>query len=668
MDKEKVRREIEGLRGEVKYHNDLYHGKDSPEISDQEFDALVKKLEALEAQFPEFASAESPSFDVGSSELIEGFEKRKHPYQLLSLDNTYNEEELQKWEERLQRLLPDTQFSYVCEPKLDGLSMGFVYEDGELVAAVTRGNGTIGEDVTINLRHVAGVPHKIPSKEKLAVRGEVVMPRSEFERLNEEGAQTDGQVFANPRNAAAGTIRQLDPSVVAARKLDCLCYDILGRRQGSHWEHLAELRKLGFKTAKSARAKNMKEVWQFIEDLGTKRPTLEVDIDGVVIKVDDLETRDRAGFTSKAPRWAIAYKYQAERKETVLHDVILQVGRTGAITPVAVLEPVHISGSMVSRASLHNFDEIARKAIQKNTRVLVEKAGEIIPQIVKVIGPVDGKEPQDVVEPSSCPACGSEVKRREGEVVLRCTNRHCEVQVKRRLEHFLSRDALNADGFGPSVIGQLVDKGLVKRFGDLFRLTKDDFLKLDEVKERSAKKLLAALDERRNVGLDRFLMGLGIDFVGKRAASLLAEQYASVDALLDLTEETLIALDGIGKKTAQSLHAFLVDEEYAQELQDLLSAGFTPASVQMEKAESPLSGHKVVVTGTLSRYGRREVEDVLKRLGAQPSGSVSKKTGALVAGQKAGSKLLKAEKLGVKVITEEEFYEIVDDCLGREET
>ncbi len=668
MDREQARREIERLRGEVKYHNDLYHGKDSPEITDQEFDTLVKKLEALEREFPEFAAADSSSLDVGSSVLVEGFEKRKHPYQLLSLDNTYNEDELNKWEERLQRLLPDTAFSYVCEPKLDGLSMGFVYEDGKLVAAVTRGNGTVGEDVTANLRHVSGVPHEIPDKGTFAIRGEVVMPRSEFERLNEEGAQTDGQVFANPRNAAAGTIRQLDSTVVAARKLDCLCYDILGRRQGSHWEHLSELRRLGFKTAESARCKDMKEVWAFIEKLGAKRSSLEVDIDGVVIKVDDLETRDRAGFTSKAPRWAIAYKYQAERKETVLHDVILQVGRTGAITPVAVLEPIHISGSTVSRASLHNFDEIARKSIRKNMRVLVEKAGEIIPQIVKVVGPVDGKEPEDVLEPEACPSCGAEVARREGEVVLRCTNRHCDVQVKRRIEHFLSRDALNADGFGPAVVGQLVDKGLVKRFGDLYRLSVDDFLTLPETKEKSAKKLHAALQERLNVGLDRFLMGLGIDFVGKRAASLLAERYASVQSILELSEEALIALDGIGQKTAQSLHAYLKDEEYLSELNDLLATGFAPSSVQMERAESPLSGHKVVVTGTLARYGRREVEDVLKRMGAQPSGSVSKKTGALVAGQKAGSKLAKAEKLGVRVISEDEFYEMVDACLGGKDT
>jgi len=660
---ETIRREIVELRREIERHNELYYGEDNPEISDQQFDGLLHRLAELEMTHPECVLAGSPTQRVGTGDLVEGFEKRSHVHALLSLANAYSRGDIDAWEQRLSRVLSERAVSFVCESKLDGLSIALYYEAGTLVAAVTRGDGKVGEDVTSNLVHVAGVPRKLSEPMDLCVRGEVVMPRREFERLNREAEEAGGTAFANPRNAAAGTIRQLDSAVVASRRLSCYVYDILGRRQGSHFEQLQELTRLGFLASPDARrVQTLAEAWDFIDALGERRFSLNFDIDGAVIKVDDLETRDLAGATAKAPRWALAYKYQAERAETWVRDVVFQVGRTGVITPVAEFEPVRLSGSLVSRASLHNFHEINRKGVCVGSRVLVEKAGEIIPQVVQVIGVEPGQLAREVVEPTQCPVCEHELARREGEVALRCSNAECPAQLQRSLEHFLGRSALDADGFGPAIIAQLIERGLVKQLADLFILEPADFLSLRDAKDKMANKLYKSLVERRDISLNRFLMGLGIDFVGSRAASILAERYGSVEELMAASRQELEALDGVGVKTATSILAFFSEPGSRARVLALLANGVRPRPAKLERVSSALEGLKVVVTGTLSRYARKEVEGVLKRLGAAPAGSVSKKTDAVVVGENAGSKAAKARALGVRIIDEAEFYCIVDSA------
>jgi DNA ligase (NAD+) len=645
----------------------MYYGSDSPEISDSDYDKLLKRLEYLEDSFPELKATESPAATVGAGDLVEGFSKRQHLYPLLSLEKAYSIEELSSWEIRLKKLTDqDSSISYVCEAKLDGLSMALTYENGLFISAVTRGNGRVGEDVTANMKMVEGVPLKLSESISIIVRGEVVMPRSEFARLNEIAEEEGSKLFANPRNAAAGTIRQLSSAIVAERKLQIICYDILGRHEGSHWENLLYLKKLGFITSDfSEKADSIESIRSYIDALGEKRSSLEIDIDGVVIKVDDLATREIAGYTHRAPRWAVSFKYQAERMETTLKNVIFQVGRTGVITPVAELEPIELSGSVVSRASLHNFDDLQRKKIRIGVKVLVEKAGEIIPQIVEVSGPAeDGTMGVEVSVPTHCPSCESELTRREGEVALRCLNYSCPVQVVRRLEHFLSKGAINADGFGPSVVSQLVSLNLVSSYGSLYQLTVEDFMKLSETKEKLAQKLWDSLQARRSVPLDRFIMGLGINFVGTRTASLLSEHFETMENLIAATEEELVAIDGIGDKTAQAIASFFAIDGNKAELASLLDSGFTAiAEVPVEVVQSPLSGKSVVVTGSFMRFGRKEAEELLKKMGARCGTSVSKKTDYVVAGDKAGSKLSKAQSLGVEILNEEQLYALFDQYL-----
>lgn len=664
MTHDEIRRRVDELVAEIRRHDELYFGQDSPQISDADYDALVRELRALEAAHPELAAEDSPTRRVGSGTLAEGFARRRHPERLGSLDNVYSREELASWLDKLGRVLPGAELSFVCERKLDGLSMCLTYRGGVLESTVTRGDGLEGEDVTANLRSARGVPGRLARPVDLSVRGEVVMPRDEFERLNREADERGEEPFANPRNAAAGTVRQLDASVAAERRLSCFVYDILGRRSGSHEAILAELTDLGFQASPgAARASSLDELWAYVEALGPERPRLPYDTDGVVVKLDSLELRDQAGATSKSPRWAVAYKYPTERRETVLLDVVWQVGRTGALTPVAVLEPVRIAGSNVSRASLHNADDLARKGLRIGHLVLVEKAGEVIPRVVEDRGPAPGHDERPVVVPSACPACGGAVTRREGEVALRCPDRSCPEQVKRRLEYLLGRAALSVDGFGPSIVGQLVDLGLVRRPGDLFRLTDGDFLTLDKVDVKLAAKLREALQGARSPSLGAVLVGLGVDYAGERAAAALAERFGSLEQVMDLTVEELCAVEGIGAKTATSLVAWFADPGNRADVLDLLTV-LSPRAESIESVASPLQGLKVVVTGTLARYGRRQVEELLKRLGAVPAGSVSKKTGAVVVGAEPGSKAERARELGVRVIDEAEFQAIVTASLG----
>jgi len=687
--------EIIKLRKLVAHHNELYYGSDSPEITDGEFDKLLLRLEELETQFPSLKEEDSPAEIVGGGTLVEGFSKREHMFPLLSLEKAYSIEELGQWEVRLKKLTQfddetaeisevdskpvadevsskamanDSSTAYVCEPKLDGLSMALTYKDGNLESAVTRGDGRTGEDVTANMKMVEGVPLALKDTPSyltddsyFVVRGEVVMPRSEFERLNKIAQEEDGKLFANPRNAAAGTIRQLSSAVVAERKLQCICYDILGRNRGSHFDGLSELKRLGFITNPLSKKCDMNGISDYIDFIGAKRSELEVDIDGVVIKVDDLLTREIAGFTHKFPRWAISYKYQAERKETVLNDVVWQVGRTGVITPVAILEPIDLSGSKVSRASLHNYDEIKRKKIRKGVRVLVEKAGEIIPQIVKVSGPaLDGSLGTEVLPPEGCPSCGGGLTSKEGEVALRCNNHNCSVQVERRLEHFLGKGALDAEGFGPSVVSQLVSLNLVSTYGDLFRLTTDDFLKLKETKETLAEKLYKSVQSRLSVPFHRFIMALGINFVGTRTAELLSHKFVTVEKLMNANVEEMISIDGVGEKTGQAIVSFFQSQRNREEVESLTEAGFLVVSEKTEEVtDSMFSGKTVVITGSFDKFGRRELTGLLKKLGAKCTGSVSKKTDMVIAGEKAGSKLSKAEKLGVQIVNEEELTSIL---------
>ena len=660
---DEAREQIESLRQQILYHNERYYSKDSPQISDSDYDQLLLKLAELEKQFPELAVDSSPSQVVGAGELIDGFSKREHPYPLLSLEKAYSIEEILAWRTRLTKFTGKQSFSFVCEPKLDGLSMALVYERGVLVSAVTRGDGRVGEDVTANMKMVEGVPHTLKDSRSIVVRGEVVMPRAEFDRLNQIASEEDGKVFANPRNAAAGTIRQLSSLVVADRNLQMISYDILGRESGSHFECLEELKSLGFIVSSLVRkAVSMEEIQAYVDFVGGQRSGLEVDIDGIVIKIDDMAVREIAGYTHKAPRWAISYKYQAERKETLLRDVVFQVGRTGIITPVADLEPVELSGSVVSRATLHNFDEIERKKIKTGVMVEIEKAGEIIPHILRVSGPgPDGFDGSPVIEPSNCPSCSSPVFRRDGEVALRCTNRACPAQVLRRLEHFLGKGALDADGFGPSVVTQLVNEGLVTSYSDMFKLTIEDFLTLDKTEEKLATKLFSSIQSRKSVPLPAFIMALGINFVGTRTAILLSQHFGTMQKLMKSSVEEMMEIDGVGDKTAQAVFDFFQQEDNEREIHDLLQSGFFPVPVKKEETiESFFTGKVVVVTGSFQRFSRKEATALLEKLGAKCTSSVSKKTGLVVAGESAGSKLTKAQALGVEVVDEDRLYEIID--------
>ena len=665
-----IEKQVESLRDKIRYHEHRYYVLDDPEISDAEFDKLLEQLKKIESEHPDLVTPDSPTQRVGGK-AREGFVKVRHSSPMLSLDNTYNEEELRGWERRVHELSGRKDVEYVCELKLDGMSLALHYEDGHLARGVTRGDGTTGEDVTLNVRTVRSVPLSI-SRELLKkagvpptfeVRGELLMPIAAFKKLNEEREKHGLATFANPRNFAAGTVRQLEPSITASRRLDYFAYMLLqnGRTYFTrHWETLNALEKLGFKTNLHRElARNMEEVWAFIQNWEGKRESLPYEIDGIVIKVDRVSLQEELGYTGKAPRWAIAYKYAARGAVTRINDIVPQVGRTGKLTPVAHLQPVPIGGTTVTRATLHNMDEIERLGVKMGDWVQVERGGDVIPKVVSVIEDKDHpRGTRSFHMPERCPVCGGHVVRTEGEADHRCVNANCPAKLRESILHFASRGVMNIEGMGDALVNQLTENGLVKNVADIYRLTKEDLLKLERMGDKSAQNVLDEIEASKELPLERVIYGLGIRFVGERTAEFLAEYFGSIDALMKASEEELQEVNEVGPRIAKSMVEFFQEPRNRELVEQLRRAGLTFAGEKKERG-TKLAGKTFVLTGTLSRYSRDQAKKLIEDAGGRVSGSVSKKTDYVVAGTDAGSKLDKAKELGVAVIGEKEMEKMV---------
>ncbi len=663
-------KKIEVLREKIRHHEYRYYVLDDPEISDAEFDRLLNELQKLEAEHPALLTPDSPTQRVGGKPR-EGFVKAPHSSPMLSLDNTYSEDELRNWEKRVHELSGREELDYVCELKLDGMSLALRYEDGRLVRGITRGDGTTGEDVTLNVRTVRSIPLSI-SKEKLKksgipptfeVRGEMLMPLAAFKRMNQERQQKALSQFANPRNATAGTVRQLDPSITAQRRLDYFAYMLLvdGRTYFDHHSKtLAALDSAGFKVNPARKlAKNFGEIWRFIEKEETKRETLPYEIDGIVVKVDRTALQEELGYTGKAPRWAIAYKYAARGGVTQIEDVLVQVGRTGKLTPVAALKPVPIGGTTVSRATLHNMDEIERLGVRIGDWVEVERGGDVIPKVTCVVDDKDHPRGQKQFHmPERCPVCGGHVIRTEGEADHRCVNANCPAKLRETILHFASRGVMNIDGMGDALVTQLTDRGLVKNVADIYRLTKADLLQLERMGDKSAQNVLDEIEVSKKLPLERVIFGLGIRFVGERTAQFLAEHFGSMEALMNASEEQLEQVSEVGPRIAQSIAEFFGEPRNRELVKRLQDAGLTFTG-KKKKRGTKLAGKTFVLTGTLAQFTRDEAKKLIEDAGGRVSGSVSKKSDYVVAGSDAGSKLDKAKELGISVIGEDELKEIL---------
>lgn len=660
--------EADKLRQEIRHNEYLYYVLDAPELTDAEYDSLMARLRELEVRYPDSIPADSPTQRVGGRASSQ-FTEVRHLEPLLSLGNVFSAEELRAFDERVHSGLPaGSKVEYVMEPKIDGLACSLIYENGKLVRAATRGDGVVGENVTANVRTIRSIPLtlKVPEGEAvpelLDVRGEVYMPRQAFMRLNEQRAERGESEFANPRNAAAGSLRQLDPQVTASRSLSFFAYYLVGEgAQPKHSESLALLARYGFKVSENYKVvENIDEAIKYIGDFNELRQGLSYDTDGAVIKVNDVYQQRILGATGKDPRWATAYKYPPEQAETTLEDIDWRVGRTGVLTPTAVLTPVKLSGSVISRATLHNEDFIRAKDIRIGDRVVINKAGEIIPEVLRVVVEKRTGDEKEVEIPSLCPECGWRVERQGEEAAIRCTNPHCPALGREGLIHFVSRDAMNIDGCGPSVINALLDAGLVRDAADLYSLRKDDLLKLERMGEKSADNLLTALAESKKNELDKLLFALGIRHVGAKVARILATEFGSMEKLQQAQPEELAQIRDIGDKIAESAVTWLNVPANIDLVERLAAAGltmtFTPPASQ---EDNPFFGKTLVFTGTMPTLGRAEAKTMAQDVGAKVSGSVSKKTDYVIAGAEAGSKLEKAQQLGVTVIDEAEFLRML---------
>ena len=647
----KAQEQIQELRATLQRHEHLYYVLDQPEISDAEYDALMRKLQALEAEHPEFADASSPTQRVGGAPR-EGFQKVPHSSPMLSLDNALNEGELRAWDERVRALLGAEPFRYVAELKLDGLSMAVHYRGGTFSKAVTRGDGRVGEEVTENARTIRSVPLRLAA-DQVEVRGEVVMNRDGFERLNEERELAGEPRFANPRNAAAGSLRVLDPRITSTRPLEYYTYFLLedgSASSDSHWETLNRLVALGFKVnAKRALCEGLDELLAFCREWEAHRDSLPYEIDGVVAKVDSREQQGRLGWTAKAPRWAIAFKYPARQAETVVEGIEVQVGRMGTLTPVAHLRPVVVSGVTVSRATLHNEDEIARLGVQIGDTIVIERSGDVIPKVVRVER--EGADRRPFAMPSQCPVCGSAVVREAGESASRCLNTNCPARLRESVLHFASRPVMNIDGMGDSLVNQLVERGMVRSVADLYRLTTADLMTLDRMGLKSAERVIGNIQASKSQPMPRVLNGLGIPFVGERTASILADTFGDLQVIATAVEEHLQAADEVGPKVAHSIRRFFEEPLNQDLVRRLLEAGLQ-FHHEKKSMGGPLKGKTFVLTGTLPAWSREEAKERIEAAGGKVSGSVSKKTSYVVAGEEAGSKLDKARELGVPVLDE----------------
>src|SRR5579884_51474 len=698
-----VQERVEDLRQQIRHHNYLYYVEDQPEISDAAYDALMNELRGLEEKYPELITQDSPTQRVGA-EVVTTFAPFPHRVPMLSLDNAFSVEQLRAWEERNRRLLglgPDAKIEYDCELKIDGAAVSLIYENGKLTAGGTRGNGEVGEDITLNLKTIAAIPKQLhpisPGKEEvqppangtaqaslfdatngeapgqpvksgvpalIEVRGEVFMSHKEFARINAEIEEQGGRTFANPRNAAAGSLRQKDPRITASRRLDAFMYAV-GACEGwtfrTQFEMLQTYQAWGLQTNPNVRVcRGIEEVVAFVEEWADKKNTLEYDIDGVVVKVNAMALQRDLGQVSRSPRWAIAYKYPALQVRTKVEDIVVQVGRTGALTPVAILTPVPVAGVIVSRATLHNEDEIRRKGVRIGDTVVIQRAGEVIPEVVEVITSERDGDEREFVMPTHCPACGTPVVRPVGEAVARCPNPECPAKVEEQILHFVSRNAMDIEGLGTRHIAQLVQTGLIKDPADLYALTLEQLLPLERMGEKLATKILDNIAKSKRRPLSRLIYALGIRHVGERASEVLAAHFGTLERLMAASAEELGQVHEIGPTTAESIAAYFADPHNREMIAKLKAAGVEPEAHDHAPQSDALKGKTFVFTGTLAHRKREEAEALVRRLGGRVSGSVSKQTTYVVAGENAGSKLTKAQQLGVPVLTEEEFQQMVE--------
>lgn len=655
-----VRQQIEELRNEIRRHEYLYYVLDQPEITDAEFDRLMRRLQELESEHPELVTPDSPTQRVGGKPR-EGFVTAPHSSPMLSLDNALNEAELRDFDRRVRSLLGGEPYRYVAELKLDGLSMAVRYRDGVLVQALTRGDGLQGEDVTENARTIRSLPLRVETDlAELEARGEVIMNRSAFERLNEEREKAGLPRFANPRNAAAGSVRVLEPAITASRRLDFYAYFLLVNGSPyyeSHWESLEALGRMGFKVNPHRRlCHDLDELLAFCREWEARRDELPYETDGVVAKIDSVRQQRLLGWTAKAPRWAIAYKFPARQEETVLEDIEVQVGRTGTLTPVARLRPVNIGGVTVSRATLHNEDEIERLGVQIGDTVLVERSGDVIPKVVRVVRPGEHRRPFRM--PDACPVCGGQVVRQEGEAASRCINTNCPARLKESIRHFAARGVMDIDGLGEALVDQLVDRGLVKSIADLYDLKLEQLVELERMGEKSASKILANVERSREKPLARVLWGLGIPFVGERTAQILADTFGSLDRIAQADEETLQQAEEVGPKVARSIYQFFREPHNRELVERLRKVGLRFEQETVNKKTGALAGLTFVLTGTLPHLTREQAKARIEAAGGKVASSVSRKTDYVVAGAEAGSKLDKARELGIPVIDEARLLEM----------
>lgn len=664
MDSKQAKNRIEELRKTLEYHAKKYYDEDKPEISDFEYDMMMNELKNLEKEFPELIDKESLTQKVGGH-VKEGFKQVEHEVPLQSLQDVFSYEELRDFDERVRKQLKDNgkNLKYVVETKIDGLSMAIEYKDGKFVRAATRGNGLIGEDVTNNAKTIKSIPPELTDPVTITVRGEVFIGSKEFEKLNEEREILGQTLFANARNAAAGSLRQLDSKITATRPLDIYIFNVQkleNNKFNSHYEQLEYLDKLGFNVNPvKILCNNIDEAINAITKIGDDREKLSFGIDGAVIKVDNLDYRAELGTTFKTPRWAIAYKYPPEQKETLLKDIVCQVGRTGAITPMAILDPVKVAGSTISKSTLHNEDFIKEKDLRIGDRVIIQKAGDVIPEVVESVKSKRTGKEKEFVMPKVCPVCGAPTIREEGEAVTRCTGIECSAKALRNIVHFASKEGMEIDGLGYSIIEQLIDRKLISNIADIYNLKLEDIASLKKNGKKFAQNLIDAIEKSKNNDLFKLITGLGIRHIGEKSAKNLARKFRTMDNLMNASIEELSIQNDVGEITAKSIYEFFHEEQSIDLINKLKTAGVNMESLEEESSDNRFEGKTFVLTGALSKYSRDEASDIIEKLGGKTSSSVSKKTSYVLAGEDAGSKLTKAQSLGVTVITEEEFEEMI---------
>ncbi len=665
MNKNQAKERIEELRKQVEYHAKKYYDEDKPEISDFEYDMLMVELRNLENQYPELKSKDSLTQKVGGH-VKEGFQKVTHEVPLQSLQDVFSIEEVEDFDKRMQEKAKENnieEVKYVVETKIDGLSAALEYKQGKFVRGATRGNGLVGEDVTNNLKTIKTIPKEIKDKIDITVRGEVFISKSDFEKMNQEREENEEELFANARNAAAGSLRQLDSKITSKRPLDIYIFNVQkieGKEFNSHYEELEYLNDLGFNVNPvRIYCKNIEEVKKAIEKIGEMRETLTFGIDGAVVKIDNLKFREILGTTAKTPRWAVAYKYPPEKKETILKDIVCQVGRTGVITPMAILEPVKVAGSTVSKTTLHNEDFIKQKELKIGDTVVIQKAGDVIPEIVEVKKEKRKGKEKDFEMPKVCPVCGAPAVREEGEAAIRCTGIECPAKLFRNLVHFVSREAMNIDGLGENIISQFLDKGLIKDISDIYKLTFEDIASLKKNGQKFAQNLIDSIDKSKENDLYRLITALGIRHVGAKASKLLARKYKTIDNLMEASFEDLSMINDIGPIVANSIREFFVQEQTIDLINKLKELGVNTKSLEEDIDDNRFEGKTFVLTGSLEDFTRGEASNIIEKYGGKTSGTVSKKTDYVLAGEEAGSKLTKAQSLGVTIISEEEFKNMI---------